>query len=226
MAYPQELVAFLDELAQNNNRDWFEANRPRYVALRSTWTDLVQQLILRLAGVDGELEGLAAERALFRIHRDVRFAKDKAPYKTTFSALLSPAAKDVLAPGYYMQVAAEGTLMVGGGIWMPDSAGAHAIRTQIAAQPARLRAILAEPAFAALYRAGFGGEQLKRAPKGFDEAHPAIDLLKHKNFAVTHQWPIDAATTRDELLERALAGLAPLAPLVQFLRAAVRTVPR
>ncbi len=223
---PEQLVAFLDALAQNNQRDWFEANRPRYQALRREWTELVQQIILAVAGVDPALEGLSAERSLFRINRDVRFSKNKDPYKTTFSALLSPEAKDVLAPGYYLQVAADGTLMVGGGIWMPDSAGAHKIRTQIAAQPGRLRAILAEPDFAALYPDGFGGESLKRAPKGFDEAHPAIDLIKHKNFAVTHQQPIDATTTRDDLYDVAVAGLTALAPLVGFLREAVSGSPR
>ncbi|MGL4651484.1 MAG: DUF2461 domain-containing protein [Caldilineaceae bacterium] len=221
MKSPIALVQFLQELEQNNHRDWFEANRTRYQALRQEWTELTQQVILALAGSDPALEGLPAERTLFRINRDVRFSRDKSPYKTNFSALLNPGGKDMLSPGYYMQVDHRSLLMTGGGMWMPEAAVAQQIRSYIALHTEELRQVLSEPNFAAAYPDGLNGERLKRAPKGFEEDHPAIDLLKLKSFTIGDEVPITAAMSGGDLFEAMVARLAAAAGLVNYLRAAV-----
>lgn len=221
MRNPIELVRFLEELAQNNNRDWFEANRPRYQTLRAEWTDLIQQVILALAGADPALEELSAERSLFRIHRDVRFSKEKQPYKTRFSASLSPGGKDLRVPGYYTQISEQGTLATGAGFWRPEPQPTLAIRTAISTYYPHLRRILDQPALRALYPAGLQGERLQRAPKGFADTDPALDLLKLKSFTLYREWPITAQTTEGDLVEAMVSGLALTVPLVQFLREAV-----
>ena len=94
------LAAFLHELDQNNNREWFEAQKPRYQQLRGEFTDCVQQVIYGLGEMDSHVQSMRAKDAIFRIHRDVRFARDKRPYKTNFSASISPEGRAAGFPGY------------------------------------------------------------------------------------------------------------------------------
>ena len=131
------LVGFLAGLEQNNNKAWFEANRGRYDALRADFIDLVEEVVFGVAAFDPRIQGVVPKATLFRIHRDVRFARDKSPYKTTFSSSISDRGR-IGAPGYYFQVDHTGKLMVGGGLWMPDADALARIRTYIATRPGAL----------------------------------------------------------------------------------------
>lgn len=221
MAAPREYVQFLEELAQNNNRDWFEANKPRYQELRKGWTELVQQVILALAGNDSALEGLSAERSLFRINRDVRFSKDKSPYKSSFSASMCPQGKATAMPTYYLQLDHTGTLMTAAGVHMPDTEIAGRIRRYLAAHPLQADEILSDPAFVAAFPRGLDAERLKRVPKGFDESLPNIELIKLKSFTISNEENDAGAMSEGDLFEHIVGSLSAATPLVKYLRDAL-----
>ncbi len=219
----QSLVAFLGELEANNNKPWFEANNTRYKTLRSSFTDLVQDVINGLGAVDERVQGVRAEKTIFRIHRDIRFARDKSPYKTAFSMALSPDGKQVTAPLYYLQIDHRGMWMYAAGLYMPELAQATRIRTSIAAHSARVDRLLATPALMSAFPAGLQAESYKRPPKGFDEATPLIELVKLKSFALSNEQPVTPNGTGEELADVAVRAFAAAYPWVQFLREALRT---
>lgn len=178
------LFAFLRELAANNDREWFAANRARYVAeVQEPALAFVEDVGMRLPEVSRHLVADARTNggSLFRIYRDTRFSKDKSPYKThTGIQFRHERARDVHAPGLYLHLE-PGTVFLACGVWHPDSETLHSIRTAVASKPSRWRAVVVEdPAFAKRFR--LGGESLKRPPAGFDREHPLIEDIKRKDF--------------------------------------------
>jgi uncharacterized protein (TIGR02453 family) len=182
------LFGFLRELADNNDRAWFEANKDRYVELvREPALAFVEDVGVRLpeeVSPHFTADTRTTGGSMFRIHRDTRFSKDKTPYKThTGIQFRHEAGKDAHAPAYYLHLEPRNVFMACG-TWRPDPETLRAIRTAIVGKPTRWQAILADPAFAARFR--LGGTALKRPPAGFDPAHPLVEDLKRKDFiAVT-----------------------------------------
>ena len=177
------LFAFLRDLAANNDREWFAANKGRYVAeVQEPALAFVEDVGMRLGEVSRHLvaDARTTGGSLFRIYRDIRFSKDKTPYKTHVGIQFRhERTRDVHAPGFYLHLE-PGSVFVACGIWHPDRDTLHAIRTAIAARPPRWTAVIEEPAFRRRFR--LGGESLKRAPAGFDPEHPLIEELKRKDF--------------------------------------------
>jgi uncharacterized protein (TIGR02453 family) len=185
-------LTFLRALARNNKREWFEANRERYeTEVKRPLQVLVEEIDARLGEIAPEMIG-NPKRSIFRIYRDVRFSKDKSPYKTNAAAwfyhrdaghAVGTAAVHGGA-GFYFQIAPK-ECIVAGGIWMPPTAALKTLREEIAENPDALRSILRKPAF----KRAFGGLSeeavLKRTPRGFDPEHPASDLLRYKSFTVS-----------------------------------------
>lgn len=185
-------LTFLRALARNNKREWFEANRERYeTEVKRPLQVLVEEIDARLGEIAPEMIG-NPKRSIFRIYRDVRFSKDKSPYKTNAAAwfyhrdaghAVGTAAVHGGA-GFYFQIAPK-ECIVAGGIWMPPTAALKTLREEIAENPDALRLILRKPAF----KRAFGGLSeeavLKRTPRGFDPEHPASDLLRYKSFTVS-----------------------------------------
>jgi uncharacterized protein (TIGR02453 family) len=184
-SFSAELFAFLRDLAANNDREWFAANRARYVAeVQEPALAFVEDVGLRLPDVSRHFvaDARTTGGSLFRIYRDTRFSKDKAPYKTHVGIQFRHArTRDAHAPGFYLHLE-PGSVFMGCGTWHPDRDTLHAIRTAIAARPARWRAIVEAPAFRQRFR--LGGDALKRPPAGFDRDHPLIEELKRKDFIV------------------------------------------
>ena len=181
---PADFFAFFEELAANNERAWFEANKERYrQSVVAPMTYLVADMAPRLAKISKHYVA-DPKRALFRIHRDVRFSKDKSPYKTHAAAQFRHAAgRDVHAPGFYVH-AAPGEIFVGAGIWMPPAPQLKAVRERIAKDPKAWRQAIGGKAFTATFGAlsDDPAYSLKRPPKGFDPDHPAIDDIKRTSF--------------------------------------------
>ena len=188
--FPPEARLFLRDLAANNNREWFKAHKADY-------DSFVREPLLALAGELGTAlmehsPGYLcdARRSVYRIYRDIRFSKNKAPYKTHAAAVFPPLGLERHAgAGFYFHFSAE-ELLVGGGVYAPGSSELRSIRQQIADDPAELRAILGASAF----RKAFGeieGERLKRVPQGFPKDHPAADLLVRKQFLAGTTLPAD-----------------------------------
>lgn len=179
--FPPAARQFLRDLAANNNREWFKARKSDYDScLREPLLALVEELGTALME---HSPGYLCDprRSVYRIYRDIRFSKNKAPYKTHAAAVFPPLGLERHAgAGFYFHFSAE-ELLIGGGVYAPGSTELRSIRQQIAEDPEELREILGSAAF----RKAFGdleGEKLKRVPQGFPKDHPGADLLVHKQF--------------------------------------------
>lgn len=206
-------LTFLTDLAANNNKAWFDAHRAAYADARAAFEDMVNDLIHGINTFD-DLGPLTAKEAIFRINRDVRFSKDKTPYKTNMGAVLARGGRKEPGPVYYLQVGPDDSFAAGG-LHSPSSEQLDAIRRAIVADAAPLRAILADPDFVAAFGT-MTGEQLKTAPQGYDRAHPDIDLLRYKQFLAIH--PLTAAdVVADDLVARLVPVYAAMRPLNVYL---------
>jgi uncharacterized protein (TIGR02453 family) len=216
-SFSPELFAFLRELAAHNDREWFAANKDRYVAeVQEPALAFIEDVGLRLPEVSRHFtaDPRTTGGSLFRVYRDVRFAKDKSPYKTHTGIQFRHAqARDAHAPGFYLHLE-PGTVFMACGTWHPDRDTLHAIRTAIAVRPARWQAIVDEPAFQQHFR--LSGETLKRPPAGFDPEHPLIDELKRKDFVAIADLS-EAEATAGEFLDRFLALCAASGGFMRFL---------
>jgi uncharacterized protein (TIGR02453 family) len=213
------LVDFMSELARQNNKPWFEAHRPAYEQLRDEWLAFVGQVIEGTAQFDPNVGIVSPKDALFRINRDVRFSPDKRPYKTTFSAAICPQGRSSGLPAYYFQINEVGVLLIAGGVHMPGPAILDRIRQHIADHPERLSAVLADPAFAAVYGT-IDGKRLKRPPQGYDEQTPGIEYIKLKSFTAGIE-PEGWLARADCLADEITAAFRALYPLIRWLREAL-----
>ena len=186
--YPPGTLKFLKELEANNSSEWFAGNRERY-------EEMVREPSLDfIAGMGPELQKISEAfvaipkkvgGSLMRVHRDVRFSKDKTPYKTNIGIQFRhELGKDVHAPGYYMHIDNTGCFLAAG-VWRPDSQALGKIRGQISEQTKAWQKVLSTKAFRTTFE--LGGTSLKRPPRGFDADQPHIEDLKRKDFiAVTN----------------------------------------
>ena len=178
------LFEFLAELSMNNNREWFQANKARYERdVRNPLLDFVADFGERLRAISPHMvaDPRASGGSMFRIYRDVRFSKDKSPYKTNAGAhFRHEVGREVHGPGFYLHLQ-PGSCFGGAGIWMPNSATLGKIRGAIVENPGRWERIVGDEAFES--RFNLEGDSLKRAPRGIDPDHPLIEYLKLKSFA-------------------------------------------
>jgi uncharacterized protein (TIGR02453 family) len=218
MDFPR-LAEFLAELAGNNRREWFEAHRPEYQALRDDFTAFIGELIERTADFDERVRWKDPKDCLFRIYRDVRFSADKSPYKTTFSAYISEQNRRGAPPGYYLEVDEKGVLLAAGGIWMPPTEPLARLRTYIAEHPERLQKVLRSRGFKKTF-GDLQGDRLKRPPRGYAEDTPLIDYIKLKSYIVWRE--TDARTlSHDDALTYVVDSFRAALPLVDWVRTAL-----
>ncbi len=177
-------LKFHADLAQNNTREWLEANRKAYEAAKDNFEETVESLLKKLVPVEPALEGQKAKDCIFRIHRDIRCSKDKTPYKTHFGALFSKGGKNHEGAGYYLHVE-PGKSFAGGGMWMPMPPQLKALRQEIDYNFKEFQAIIDDKKFKKLFGA-IEGEKLVRPPKDYDAENPAIEYLKMKSFTAGH----------------------------------------
>jgi uncharacterized protein (TIGR02453 family) len=213
-SFSPRLFAFLRELAANNDRVWFGANKARYEAdVKEPALEFISAFAPRLDRISPHFvaDARASGGSLYRIYRDTRFSKDKTPYKTHAGIHFRHAlGRDAHAPGFYLHLE-PGQVFAGAGIWRPDTAAARRIREAIAADPARWKRATRGKRFTATWE--LGGDALKRPPQGFAADHPLIDDLKRKDFiamAKLRQSDVTAAGFVDDYA-KLCAGAAPLA---------------
>ena len=203
------LFKFLRDLRENNNRDWFKANKSRY-------EDQVKDPALRFISDFGDhlrrisphfnADPRPVGGSLFRIYRDVRFSKDKSPYKTAVGIQFRhKAGKDAHAPGFYLHLE-PGEIFAAAGMWHPDSGSLKQIRDALVDDPSRWKRVMAE--------------SLKRPPRGYDPEHPLIEDLKRKDF-ICHKKLTQKEATSADFPKRLAAHYRQTAPLVKFLCEAV-----
>ena len=177
--FTKDTFRFLKELARNNRREWFEANRARYdEQVRDPALRFIEDFAPRLAKLSPHFH--AGPRSLFRIHKDTRFSKDKSPYKThTGIQFRHDLAKDAHAPGYYFHLE-PGSVFVALGLWHPDGPSLRKIREHMVEEPASWTKASRSRKFTAVFT--LEGERLSRPPRGFDPEHPLAEDLKWKDF--------------------------------------------
>jgi len=185
--FSKSTLTFLRKLAKNNNRDWFTANKDAYDAAWKELKQFSQTLEERLSEHD-----VLQRIKIFRIYRDVRFSKDKTPYKEHFS--MNPIRDGAHRRGGYYFMLKPGESMGGGGFYQPEKEDLLRIRKEFEMSDQPIRKIIGSKTF----KETFGellGDKVKTSPKGFDKTHPAIDLIRHKSFYVMHPFTDQEVTT-------------------------------
>lgn len=175
---------FLTELSANNNRDWFTEHKKVYQAAHANIAAFMDDLIIEMKKVDN-IENESGKKSLFRIYRDVRFSKNKSPYKTHLAGSLKRSTR-WLRGGYYTHFA-PGNTFIGCGFWQPNKDDLKLIRDEIAHDAKPFRAILEDAEFQKVF-GKLKGDSVKTAPRGYDKDHPNIDLLRFKSFYFEHSF--------------------------------------
>lgn len=216
-----ETLQFIKELSENNDRNWFAARKAEYEAARADVLAFISQLIPLLASVDPAFpKDSPAKRHLMRIYRDIRFSKDKRPYKNNFGIYFSINGKGGNEPGYYINIS-PGNCFFAGGYWMPDAADLKKIREEIDYNQEGFLAIIENKQFSGIFKLD-EEDTLKKAPKGYPADHPLIDVLKLKSFSAIY--PIDDQSfSRPDILEKLRFAFEQIYPFILFLRAAIAT---
>lgn len=213
----KDTLQFLEDLKANNNRDWFLENKKRYELVKKDYHQLVASFLDALKPLDSSLEMLEVKNCTFRINRDVRFAKDKTPYKTNLGVWISAGAKNAEASGYYLHIE-NGKSFVGGGLYCPQPDQLQKIRKEIHFFYDDLTAILTDKEFQSNYQTLNRDEKstLKNPPKGYDKEDPAVEFLKLKSFTATQQFDIKLVTQKD-FVSKMVEKMIALKPLNNFI---------
>jgi uncharacterized protein (TIGR02453 family) len=218
----QSTLKFLKDLKKNNNKPWFDASRSKYESAKKDFDSFIQEVIEKLAKSDDTISGLKAKDCMFRINRDVRFAKDKSPYKTNFGAFINKAGKKSNLAGYYFHLE-PGASFVGGGLWMPLPKELAQVRQEIDYCFTEFKKITSMAAFKKAYVEIHQGEdyKLKRVPKGYEAENPAAEFLKLKSFTAM-KGVSDKELTDPDLIKKSVAALEALQPLIEFINRAIK----
>jgi uncharacterized protein (TIGR02453 family) len=216
----QVTLDFLSQLTDNNNKAWFDAHRAEYGRARSAFEAAVEDIIRGFEPID-DLGFVTPKQCMFRINRDVRFSKDKSPYKTNMSAVIARGGRKGDGRSYYLQIG-PGSSFMGGGLYDVDRIRLDNVRRHIVNDAAPLRALIADPQFVRAF-GGLQGEQLKTAPQGYDREHPDIDLLRYKQFLATQSLS-DELVASDGFVDHVLKVFATLKPFLVYMDEAAGTV--
>ena len=180
-------LEFLSALSVNNNREWFLNEQNTYLECRKQFTEFISRLIAGIGSFDNTVAGLETKNCIFRINRDLRFSKDKTPYKTNFSAYLANGGKKSPKAGYYFHLE-PGKSFIAGGIWMPAGDTLLKIRQEIDYNQEEFNELIHSDTFIR-YFGSLDGERLKSAPRGYSSDHPLVDILRLKSFLMTAKLP-------------------------------------
>lgn len=211
-------LEFLKNLQQNNNRDWFTINKSVYEKHHIETINFADAVLNEMQKHDN-IETISGKKSLMRIYRDVRFSKDKSPYKTNWGIGFSRATK-LLRGGYYIHLA-PGESFVGGGFWNPEPADLQRMRKEISLSPKEFRAILNDKTF----KNTFGelqGEKLKTVPKGFEKDDEAIDLLQFKQFLISKKFS-DKEVLEPDFYKKVNETFKAMRPFFDFMSTALTT---
>lgn len=214
-------IRFLKELKKNNNREWFEQNRKQYEAAKEDFAQLVQTIIDKFAKKDEDIAHLKAKDCTFRINRDIRFSKDKSPYKTNMGASINKGGKKIMSAGYYFHLE-PGNSFVGGGLYMPMPEDLKKVRQEIDYSFEEFSEIVGSKKFKSVYGDldRSAEHSLSRPPKGYDINNPAVEYLKLKSFIAMTGVP-DAALTDNNLVKKITDAFEALMPLIKFMHRAM-----
>jgi uncharacterized protein (TIGR02453 family) len=214
-------IKFLKDLKKNNNKPWFDASRKRYETAKKDFELFIQSVIDKHIKKDPTLKELKAKDCMFRINRDIRFSKDKSPYKTNFGASINRGGKKSLFAGYYFHLE-PGESFVGGGIWMPMPPELKKVRQEIDYNLDEFTKIISSKKFKSVYGDLYKGEDasLVKVPQGFEKDSPAADYLKLKSFLAMKPLKETDLISKD-LIKNVTEAFEALQPLVEFINKAL-----
>lgn len=208
-------LKFLRSLKKNNNKVWFDANRQTYEDCRAQYFLFIESLLKELKKIDPSLVDLEAKKCMFRINRDIRFSKNKDPYKTNFGSYLSKGGKNIACAGYYLHIE-PGASFVAGGYWMPEAQDLKKIRTEIDYCLDEFKEIIHKRDFKLKFRELDSEYSLSRPPQGFEADHPGIEWLKLKSFTVSAPLS-DSEITQTGIEKKIINHFKALVPFIHFL---------
>lgn len=209
---------FLTNLSKNNNKIWLDENRNRYLAAKNDFENFVSSLIKKIAAFDNDIKELQAKDCTFRLNRDIRFSKDKTPYKVNMGASLNKGGKKSIYAGYYFHLEPGNKSFAGGGLWMPMPPELKKVRQEIDYNFDEFQGILNSKKFVEHFTELEATKDIKltNVPREYEKTNPAAEYLKLKSFIATK--PIrDAELTHSLLLSHTVKAFQALAPLVRFL---------
>ncbi len=210
----ESILRFLKALKTNNNRDWMSAHKKDYESAKKAFEQIVASLIEQLSIIDPTVQGLTPKDCIFRIHRDIRFSKDKTPYKPNFGAAMNKGGKKSNSATYYIHIE-PGQPFLAGGMYMPPGEILKKIRQEIDYNAAEFRKIIEDPVFVKYFN-GIEGEKLKTSPQGYSSDNPNIDLLRFKSYIVMHSVN-DNDLLQPDIIKRIVGVYAVLKPFNDFL---------
>ena len=210
----KELLKFLSDLKENNNREWFHENKERYQNVKQNHEDFINKINSGVSSFDNNVPLLKPSECVFRIYRDVRFSTNKDPYKTAFGAVFSKGGRKSKFAGYYLHLE-PGNSFVGGGIWRPESDALKSIRYEIYNFPEEFIRILGNNEFKSRF-GEISGEKLKRPPNDFPADFKHIELIKFKSFTVGQSFTNEQILSKGFLTE-VIKTFQTMKPFIGFL---------
>ncbi len=209
---------FLNDLAQNNNREWFNEHKDNYTEAHGNVIEFAEALLLEMHKHD-HIETLSGKKSLYRIYKDVRFSKEKTPYNTHWSGGYKRATKQ-LRGGYYFRLEPNNSF-VGGGFWGPNPDDMKRIRQDIDFNYEYWQELLSDKIFIQTFDK-LQGEQVGSAPRGYAKDHPAINLLRHKQFIIKHDFT-DEEVLRPDFLDKANDVFVKMRPFLNYMSEVLTT---
>jgi uncharacterized protein (TIGR02453 family) len=215
----EPIFNFLDELARHNDKAWFNEHRPAYDTARSMFEQFIDGIIGELRESD-HLQGLSARDCIARIYRDIRFSKDKSPYKINMGAMIAPGGWGASWLGYYISIQPHGQSMVAGGLYNPAPEQLNRFRQVIDQDASGFKEIIGARCFVDAFGA-VEGERLKTAPQGYDRAHPNIELLQLKQITAVHRFS-DEEVLAGDFARQVVNHCQTLKPFLDYLADVLR----
>jgi uncharacterized protein (TIGR02453 family) len=213
------VLPFLRDLEKNNDRDWFHANKPVYDQVRKEFEAFIDSLIPAIARFDATVKFIEGKDCIFRIFRDVRFNKDKSPYKTNFGAFISKGGRKSHGPGYYFHLQ-PGECFLSGGVWMPEPEVMKKIRQEIYYNYDEFTHILGERAFRKYFSGIDDWDRQKLPPREYPKDFAGIELLKNRSFTISH--PLEEKMLgKKDLADFVVKVYRVMLPYNEFLRRAI-----
>lgn len=218
----QSTIKFLKDLKKNNNKPWFDSHRDAYENAKQDYADLIEKVIAVHSKTDQSIASLKAKDCMFRINRDIRFSKDKTPYKVNFGASINRGGKKSIFSGYYFHCEPGGKSFVGGGLWSPMPPELKKVRQEIDYCYDEFKSIIGSKRFKKVYADLYKEEDvsLVKVPQGFDKDNPAAEYIKLKSFIAMMELS-DQDILSKNLVKKITDAFETLYPLLQFINRAI-----
>ncbi len=215
----KQIFAFLTDLNKNNTREWFAQNKGRYQESLDQFRELATSLIAGISSFDPSLEGLDAKQSIFRIYKDVRFSKDKSPYKTHFGCWMTKGGRKSTDAGYYFHLE-PGKSFIAAGVWMPPAEQLKLIREEIIYHPEAYLEVIRDLLSQKKYERGGKEDMLKKGPAGFPPDFKYIEEVKYKHYIFSRNYT-DSQLSGNQIVFRLTDDFRGLYPLVNYLNHAM-----